>query len=540
MNTSSNAAGVLCEPRVRKYLQARVAVRVGLAAALCGLSLSGLSSAAWAQAAGTRTVYFYSGAGQAEAKPGSWGNGAADKAQDADYENADALKVTTRNLNEGIRFDLAQPIDITPYLAPGANGLVRLRVRFASAFGGGGYPGGGPGYPGQGPGYPGGPQEFPGQGGPPDGPGGDEQGGPFPGGGPDEGGGDAGGLDGGGVDGGGMEGGAPLVSPALAKPAALSPASAQGPALEAARRASLPRVLGAPQTRALAQYGQREGQRGGGFAQGGGFPQGGAPGGTPGGAGGGVPPGGFPPGGEGGPGMMAGPPPQRTPIGRFQVTMVLDRGIMTGGLDFSLRGVPADDAGWRLLTVPLADMKATPGASGPVRRVIITTDKEDTWYLGQAALSVDAKEIAVSLRQPKDAPGAQIAEITVAPGPISLVADVEAGSSDVAVDWNFDADNAGAPPVAPAAGPGAGGPAMGGPEGGPTMGGPNRGGPMMGGGGPMEGGAAFGGPRVDARGLIGKFDYPNEEQNYRVEVTVRDRAHKKKPVKAQILVKVRG
>jgi hypothetical protein len=48
------------------------------------------------------------------------------------------------------------------------------------------------------------------------------------------------------------------------------------------------------------------------------------------------------------------------------------------------------------------------------------------------------------------------------------------------------------------------------------------------------------GPRVDARGLIGKFEYPAEEQNYRVEVTVRDRSGKKQPVTASLLVKVRG
>jgi hypothetical protein len=33
---------------------------------------------------------------------------------------------------------------------------------------------------------------------------------------------------------------------------------------------------------------------------------------------------------------------------------------------------------------------------------------------------------------------------------------------------------------------------------------------------------------------------PNEEQNYRVEVTVRDRSGQKQPVKASILVRIRG
>lgn len=531
-------------------------------AALClgaGAALSGLSSAVWAQnatdmigvarttgvAGSTRTVYFYSGAGQAEGRPGTWGNGEEAKATDVDYENADALKVTTRNLNEGIRFDLPQPIDLTPYLAPGANGLVRLRVRFASGFGGRGqgFPGQGqgPGYPGQGQGFPGRApgrvqmQGFPtGANGDNQGftsaPGGGEgggEGGPFPG---EGGGGDAGGDVSNGQDGGGDMGGVmeQLVSPALAKPRTVDPGSAsvQQPQDPQARTSSLPRLLGAPQTRALAQYGDPGGGRGGapgGYPGGGaprGYPQGGAPGGYPGGMG-----------GMGG--MMT--PPQRTSIGRFQVVMVLDRGTMTGGIDFSMRSVRADDAGWRLLTIPLTDMRATPGASGLVRRVIITTDKEDTWYLGQAALSVDAKQIAISLRRPEDAPGAQIAEITVKPGPLTLVADVEAGASDVAVDWNFDADNAGAPAMAPAAGPGMGAP-------GEVVMPPGQGGEAMGGGAPMggEGGMAQAGPRVDAHGLIAKFDYPNEEQNYRVEVTVRDRSGKKQAIKAQILVKIRG
>jgi hypothetical protein len=48
------------------------------------------------------------------------------------------------------------------------------------------------------------------------------------------------------------------------------------------------------------------------------------------------------------------------------------------------------------------------------------------------------------------------------------------------------------------------------------------------------------GPRIDARGLTARFQYPNEEQNYRVEVTVRDRAGQKSPVKSSIVVHVRG
>lgn len=52
--------------------------------------------------------------------------------------------------------------------------------------------------------------------------------------------------------------------------------------------------------------------------------------------------------------------------------------------------------------------------------------------------------------------------------------------------------------------------------------------------------AAVVGPRIDARGLTATFTYPNEEQNYRVEVKVTDKSGKKEPVTASILVKVRG
>jgi hypothetical protein len=56
----------------------------------------------------------------------------------------------------------------------------------------------------------------------------------------------------------------------------------------------------------------------------------------------------------------------------------------------------------------------------------------------------------------------------------------------------------------------------------------------------MGGMPAPAGPRIDARGLTAKIDYPNEEQNYRVEVTVRDRSGQKSPVKASLIVQVRA
>jgi hypothetical protein len=242
--------------------------------------------------------------------------------------------------------------------------------------------------------------------------------------------------------------------------------------------------------------------------------------------------------------------PQRTAITRLQCTLMLDRGVMVGGLDVDLNQSKPDENGWRLLTLPMRSMRATPGAGGSVRRVLLTSDKEDSWYLAQAALVIETGEMTVSLRQPTDAPGTPITEITVKPGPISLVADVEAGAADPQVEWNFDADNVGNLPAANAAIPGLpgattpGGPpaGYGGPP--PGYGGPpaGYGGPPAGYGGPPGEGMAEvpAGPRVDARGLIGKFEYPAEEQNYRVEVTVRDRSGKKQPVTASLLVKVRG
>jgi hypothetical protein len=120
------------------------------------------------------------------------------------------------------------------------------------------------------------------------------------------------------------------------------------------------------------------------------------------------------------------------------------------------------------------------------------------------------------------------------------VAEVEAGAADPVVEWNFDADNVGnlPPPnpdgAQPATQPGAQ-PGLPGLPGALT---PQEGAiPVANAG---EGEAAVVGPRIDARGLVARFEYPNEEQNYRVEVTVRDRSGKKEPTKASLLVKVRG
>jgi hypothetical protein len=258
-------------------------------------------------------------------------------------------------------------------------------------------------------------------------------------------------------------------------------------------------------------------------------------------------PGGF---GTGQAPVVTGPPDQETDLTRLTCTLVLDQGVMEGEIEIPRQWdnpkridfdkVHPDANGWLMFVLPIKQMRATPDANGLVHRIILTGDHEDTFYLTQMALVAESGEITVSIRRLSDAPGTQIGEITVKPGPITLVAEVEAGTADPVIEWNFDADNVGnlPPPnpdgTQPAAQPAtpAGLPALPGaitpPE--PAAPGADAG----------EGEAPVAGPRIDARGLIAKFEYPNEEQNYRVEVTVRDRSGKKDPVKASLLVKVRG
>ena len=119
----------------------------------CGTSM--LAQMAHAQADATiignnappRSVYLYGSGDEKSVKIGAWGNGVATKAQRVQYEGIETLSATTRNFNEGIRFDLNTPLPIAPYLN---NGLFRMRVRFGSSrrsgrggYGGGGYGGGG-------------------------------------------------------------------------------------------------------------------------------------------------------------------------------------------------------------------------------------------------------------------------------------------------------------------------------------------------------------------------------------------------------------
>ena len=463
--------------------------------ALSGLTVLGAHPAS-AQLA--RSIYLYnssSGQGVAqEANIGSWGNGSSTRTRRTSYEGAPSLQVTTRSFTEGVRFDFKQPVDPTPYMN---NGFIRMRIKF-NEFGGGGFGGGG-GFDGGGRGGPGG---------------------------------------GGGPDGGGFP-----ANPGFRGMGELVPRW-NGAAQLRGGRGAVPDFGGQPTNPGFGMPGGMDGE------------------------------GGMQP---------TGPLPQSTYIKELKVTLVRDKGVMTGRLSVNLnsRDNEPDDNGWRLYTLALKDMTATPNASGSVRRVILTSDAEDTFYMAQMALVVETGQMTASIRTPDKPAGAQMAEVQWRPDtPLTLVADVEAGAADPQVEWNFDADNVGNLP-APAinGGMGAGGmnpdgtpmggdPRMGGMMGGgttnrdprgqlgigggrtdPRMGGgdPHRTDPRMGGGDPRMGGdtgeggqPAFIGPRIDARGLSATYSFPNEEQNYRVEVTVRDRSGQKQPVKASILVRIRG
>ncbi|HEX9996665.1 MAG TPA: hypothetical protein VGB45_05950, partial [Abditibacterium sp.] len=259
-------------------------------------------------------------------------------------------------------------------------------------------------------------------------------------------------------------------------------------------------------------------------------------------------------------------PAQTTSIDAISVTLLRENGATGGTIPVNLDTSTPDENGWRLFVLPIKGMTSTPNASGQIQRVIITSDQEDTFYMAQAAIVIENGQMTASIRRPSDVAGAQVAEIEVKPGPLTLIADVEAGAADPAIEWNFDADNVGNLPPGALSDPAEAGidaiplpPGMGGdmpaprpntgrrpgmdqqPGIAPRPGGGRRPGVVDGNVGPEGGTAPVQlGPRLDARGLTATFEYPNEEQNYRVEVTVRDRSGQKEPVTASILVRVRG
>ena len=496
-------------------------------AAVSGSMLAGWAGAGTAQEAAVpaarapeaRTIYIWTAGGTASTA-GSWGNGSATASRTASGEGG--LTIQTRNFYEGARFDLNPPIDLEPYRQ---SGYLRLRVRFPNTGGRGRGGRGRGGWPGGGGGSPGG---WPGVGSP----GGSSSsgGGGFPGGMPNMGQpmGDAG------------------TMPGMTAPNFNNQMVPRADDLNGAFEASplaFDVLNSGVQTRANAQFGMLTPPMQG--------PDGGPPAGVD------IPPDtNFPPGAPGNmpgmtPGMAPGMPPGMMPpervapqIQEMQLILVREKGAMIGR--FSVQA--ADSQGGRTYPIALSSLQSTPDAAGRVRRVVLTGDREGTFTLDQFALVTESARMVASIRRAQDPPGAQLDEITVRPGPINLVADVESGIADASVEWNFDADTSGSlPPPAPQATapgmlPNLGGAPMGQP-GTQIPGAPP--GMTFGGGGQPGMGATMGlpapiGPRVDARGLMGRFEYPNEEQNYRVEITVRDRANRKPPVKSSIIVKVRS
>lgn len=229
------------------------------------------------------------------------------------------------------------------------------------------------------------------------------------------------------------------------------------------------------------------------------------------------------PGAEGFNPVPKGPPRETTDIDHLQLTLVLDKGIMstvieipkTRGSDTNVdtRRARADSNGWILFVVPLKSLQTTPGATGDLQRVILTSDNEDTYFVSQLGLVIATDKMTVSVRRQGEPIGTQQGQITVKPGRLTLVADVAAGDGDPLVTWNFDADNTTAPPPSAQQMPGAD---------------------------PTRQSQAPQAPSVDARGVVVTHKYPNEEQNYRVEVTVHDRTGKNPDVKSSLLVRVRN
>ena len=258
------------------------------------------------------------------------------------------------------------------------------------------------------------------------------------------------------------------------------------------------------------------------------------------------------------------PTPTPPSINTIQVVMRMERGALFGQFAFDEKSARPDLRGWQTFVLPLSQMRATPDASGGLRTVVISGNREGTFDLAQLALVPNASSSSVSIRRANDPVGTQQTTIEVQPGPLNLVADVESGGNDVVVEWNFDADNTGAllappldvlPRTAPT--PGAPGSPFGGsPYPGLLYGNPQPGSPPAYGGsrpGSSSGGSPFGSPsgsnassiqirgeRLDARGHTAQVQLPNEEQDYRVEVTVKDRTSLRETGKASVIVKVRS
>jgi len=243
-----------------------------------------------------------------------------------------------------------------------------------------------------------------------------------------------------------------------------------------------------------------------------------------------------------------GGPVQETPITQIRLAFIGDQGATVGLLPVDLSRVQADDEGWRTFALPISALRATPDARGPIKRIIVSGDMQDDFFMAQLALVSEVGKLNVVLRRETDAPGARLTELAMKPGVLNLIADVESGTADTIVEWDFDADNVrnlGQPKLGivtdeVAAEPEAAVPAAGGAPAAAPAAAPVPAAGAAAGGAPVRGGGRrITTRRVDARGVTARFAYPQEDQDYRIEVTVRDRAGKKAPVKTSIRVKVR-
>ncbi len=226
---------------------------------------------------------------------------------------------------------------------------------------------------------------------------------------------------------------------------------------------------------------------------------------------------------------------QPAPLTQLRLKVVLDNGAMSGVIAVpQSEGRRGRGADWQNLFLPLRNMVSTRGASGLVRRLILTGDSTATFGIEQVGLIAETRDITATVRRSTDPVGTDLSTTTLKPGrSATLVADVNGGTSDVVVLWNFNADNNVAYP-APVAGQGrtgAGG------RGSAAAGAARQGAANQG---ARAGSAATAARRIDAIGTSARPNWPNEENDYRVEVTIIDRAGKKAAVKKSFQVQVRA
>ncbi|MCS6862391.1 MAG: hypothetical protein NZT92_18975 [Abditibacteriales bacterium] len=171
----------------------------------------------------------------------------------------------------------------------------------------------------------------------------------------------------------------------------------------------------------------------------GGIGSGGFPGGPIGGGvgnlgGGGFPGGGIPgmPGGVGSGGTAQ--PRERKVFKNVRVVFYLERGAV--GVDkWKVNFNDVDDRGWTTVDVPFSAMKASPGAGGRVKRILIAGDAFTSFWVGQIKLVVDHGPLNVRvLANGQPAHGAKLK----VDEDIEFVAEVDYGVADVLVLWDFD------------------------------------------------------------------------------------------------------